>query len=859
MKKIALMLILTFIALIAVSPSLMAKCLENMGCSQNSPFTAKNGFNGKEGADRCEERVVVELVEDDGEWLKSLSSLGVVVEAQRGKLVQLKASSNAIAQITLLDNVKRVRKPGVPIPLKVESEGVQAVGASLLHNLGLRGRGVKVAVLDLGFNIYDPEISENVQEYRSFRFDGDITGGSDENVSHGTACAEIVVDVAPESELYLYNFETDVEYMMAVDYAVSRNVDVISVSVGFLNVGPYDGSNNVAQAADEAQAHGIFFVSAAGNEARSHWGGVFTDEDNDGLHNFTPDDEENDIIVEKESLITVFLSWEDWPTTANDYDLYLYGGPLNTILAVSDEDQNGSQPPIESITYHAVWPGTYRIVIRKADSATPMKMHLFTLNVELEHYVQEGSIVPPGDASGAFTVGAVNLDGEVEPYSSRGPTADGRVKPDITAPDGVVTWIYGGARFYGTSASAPHVAGAAALLLEAEPNLTPQDLKRIMEKTAVDRGESGKDNEYGAGRLNVYAAYSLLKGFYGKATLMVHAHPAQIRYPTEPPSDLTITVNVSYVHDGEILSEDHSTPFQISVDQGSTVNMTVKAPPAGYRWLEWENHGYWLNSSTNVSLKMDGDRVLIAYFEPLVAKAHRVVTVHAHPITVQYPDEPSEELNIVVHAFYTLNETIRSDEFTVGPRPAVIQVDVDSSLNLTISHPPSGYDWLRWKIHGDGENSSQALTISAHTNQTIIAYFEGVKPSQGDFTITITPQVQVYIPGQPVNYTISTSPINNFNDTITLTLEPLPGFEALLQPSIITPGQKSTLTIFTDEKSPQQMVTVTVKASGGGKEHLVQATLQRWIIPWIGLEELASGTVMGITAVLIMKKRRGRG
>jgi len=856
LKKLAVMLTLTLITLTALSPALMAKRLENMACSENLPFKAKSGFKAEEELDRCEERVIVELSDEECAWSERLSSLGVVFEAQRGKLVQLKASSNAVAQITLLDNVKRVRKPGIPVPLRVESEGVQAIRANLLHNLGLHGRNVKVAVLDLGFNIYDPEISENVQEYRSFRFDGDITGGSEENVRHGTACAEIIVDMAPESELYLYNFETDVEYLMAVDYAISRNIDIISMSVGFLNVGPYDGSNPVAEAADEAQAHGIFFVSAAGNEARGHWSGLFRDEDNDGLHNFTPDDEDNDVVVEKESLLTVFLTWEDWPSTANDYDLYLYGGPFNTILAVSDDVQNGSQPPVESIVYHAVKPGTYRIAIRKAVSAAPVKMHLFSLNFELEHHVQEGSIVPPGDASGAFTVGAVKLDGEIEPYSSKGPTVDGRIKPDITAPDGVVTWIYGEERFYGTSASAPHVAGAAALLLEAEPNLTPWDLKRILEETAVDQGASGKDNEYGAGRLDIYAAYSLLKGVYEKATLTVHAHPAQIHYPTEPPSDLNITVSVSYVHDGEILVEDHSTAFQITVDQGSTVNITVKTYPADYRWLEWENYGYWINSSTNVSLKMDGDRVLIAYLKPLEAEAHRLIIIHAHPVTAQYPEEPSEELNITVLAFYTLNETGRSVEFTVGPGPTQIQVDADSSLNLTVSRPPSGYKWVKWKIYGDGEESSQTLTVSANTNQTIIAYFEEVKPSEEDFTVTITPQVQVYIPGQPVNYTILTNPINDFNDTITLTLEPIPGFEALLQPATLMPGQKSTLTIFTDNNSPPQMVTVTVRASGGGREHLIQATLQRWIIPWLRVKEFTAGLTLGIVLTSIMRKRR---
>lgn len=856
MSKLAAAFILTFIAFTAISPGLMVGRSENMVGGETPPFNAENvGFNGREGLKRREERVVVELVEEGGDWPGRFSSLGVVVEAQRGKLVQMKASSDAIAQITLLDEVKRVRRPGIPMPFRVESEGVQAVGASLLHNLGLRGRNVKVAVLDLGFNVYDPEISENVQEYRSFRFDGDITGGSEESMNHGTACAEIVVDMAPESELYLYNFETDVEYLMAVDYAISRNVDIISMSVGFLNVGPYDGSNHVAQAADEAQAHGVFFVSAAGNEARSHWSGVFKDDDNDGLHNFTPDDEENDVSVEKGSLLTVFLSWEDWPSTANDYDLYLYGGPFNEILAVSDEAQNGSQPPVESIAYHAVWPGTYRIVIRKAGSAAPMKMHLFT-NFELEHYVQEGSVVPPGDASGAFTVGAVNLDGELEPYSSRGPTVDGRIKPDITAPDGVSTWIYGGERFYGASASAPHVAGAAALLLEAEPNLTPQDLKRILEETAVDRGVSGKDNEYGAGSLDVYAAYSLLKGVYGKATLTVHAHPSQIRYPAEPPSDLNITVNLSYFHDGEILREDRFTPFQISVDYDSTVNITVNSTPPGYQWREWDNYGHWVSSSRDVSLKMEGDRVLIAYLEPLEAISAGWIAIHAHPVSVEYPDEPLEELPLTLSAFYTRNGASLEAEFTVGPGPAYIQADLGSSLNVSISRPPSGYEWVGWKIHGDGEVSSQTLAISVNINQTVIAYFKEVKPSAGDFTITITPQIQVYIPGQPINYTILTTPLNGFNATIALTLEPLPGFEAILQPAILLPGGRATLTVFTDEKTSTRTLTITVRATGGGKVHLAQALLQRWIIPWAGVKEITVGLALGLAAALILKKRR---
>jgi hypothetical protein len=52
------------------------------------------------------------------------------------------------------------------------------------------------------------------------------------------------------------------------------------------------------------------------------------------------------------------------------------------------------------------------------------------------------------------------------------------------------------------------------------------------------------------------------------------------------------------------------------------------------------------------------------------------------------------------------------------------------------------------------------------------------------------------------------------------------------------------------------MVTVTVRASGGGREHLIQATLQRWIIPWLRVKEFTAGLTLGIVLTSIMRKRR---
>ena len=83
------------------------------------------------------------------------------------------------------------------------SEGVYTIESNVVNNINYTGQGVKVAVIDTGFNVTNPEISANIVNYTSFRSDGDITAGN--NTKHGTAVSQIVVDVAPDVELYLYN------------------------------------------------------------------------------------------------------------------------------------------------------------------------------------------------------------------------------------------------------------------------------------------------------------------------------------------------------------------------------------------------------------------------------------------------------------------------------------------------------------------------------------------------------------------------------------------------------------------------------------------------------------------------------
>ena len=130
----------------------------------------------------------------------------------------------------------------------------------------------------------------------------------------------------------------------------------------------------------------------------------------------------------------------------------------------------------------------------------------------------------PGAAARGITVGAMAdttaLGFKQASFSSRGPTADGRVKPDISAPgvsisSAVAGSINGYASWNGTSMATPFVTGVSLLLRELNPTLTPDAVKALLMSTAVDWGVAGADNDYGAGRLDAHRALTSAAGIAG--------------------------------------------------------------------------------------------------------------------------------------------------------------------------------------------------------------------------------------------------------------------------------------------------------------------------------------------------------
>lgn len=153
------------------------------------------------------------------------------------------------------------------------------------------------------------------------------------------------------------------------------------------------------------------------------------------------------------------------------------------------------------------------------------------------------TIGPPGCARYVITVGAVDDNDRVARFSSRGPTADGRVKPDIVFPGvGIVAPQAAGTRLGtvveegyvtadGTSMATPHASGVAALMLQANPQLTAEQVKTLMLAGGIDIG--ALPNEQGVGRGDAYRAY--LKAIGEE---LPEPPPPPTPTPTEPPGCL---------------------------------------------------------------------------------------------------------------------------------------------------------------------------------------------------------------------------------------------------------------------------------------------------------------------------------
>ena len=440
-------------------------------------------------------------------------------------------------------------------PISGQAVGVHRASAWNLD--GNTGQGIKVGIIELGFkgfrNLMGTELPPSV-EARCYTAVGQFTNtlaDCDAVSVHGAAVAESVLDIAPDVSLYLAKITTAGDLKASVDWMIAQGVDVINQSLAWTFDGPGDGTSpygdSPLKTVDTAVSRGIVWVNSAGNAAKQTWFGPFYNTDGDTFHDFYVVagggvNETIDMYLSSSTSLYAQLRWDDtWEGAARDVDLYLWKhstGQNNPgkWVANSRDHQNGGtgDVPFERLRFrptHSLGQ-RYGLVIDLHAGSTPAWLHLTVWNADFydilgwSQATLRGSIANPAESAnaGLLAVGAAahSSTSSIESFSSRGPTPDNRVKPDIVGADRSSVASY--TEFAGTSQSSPHVAGLAALVLERFPTLTPAQVASYLKNHAAQRTESSPNNTdpnniWGHGFAQLPAPVACQQALIGSGTL----------------------------------------------------------------------------------------------------------------------------------------------------------------------------------------------------------------------------------------------------------------------------------------------------------------------------------------------------
>ncbi|MEO6135037.1 MAG: MBG domain-containing protein [Ginsengibacter sp.] len=477
-----------------------------------------------------------------------------------------------IANLLKLDMLPNLINFCRPVYPPVINSGVaQSAGDSAMRTNYVRkgfkvqGEGVRIGVLSDSYNSLpgNPAYNDVIN--------GDLPGaGNPQNTNpvkvlkeypygqrtdEGRAMLQIIHDVAPKADLSFRTGSISAgDFAVGIQELAADNCNVIVDDITYITE-PFFRKGVVETAISDVTSKGVTYITSAGNFGNKSYGSLFKAVDvpegySGKAHDFGGGDIlQSDSVKGTElnpGIYTIVLQWEDdiyslnGSGTSNDLDIYLADENGNPIVGYNRDNTGGD--PFEILPFSVTGNTVVNImIINRSPNPTPglrFKYVVFRGDLKINEYSSESStIVGHSNSADAITVGAARYNRTpafgtstpvLESFSSVGGTmTTGGMrsqKPDLIGPDGVNTTVDfknvdlegdGLPNFFGTSAAAPHVAGAVALLLQVEKKynnkvVSPADVKSILTGNAIDMDIPGFDFNTGHGFIQADASLRTL-------------------------------------------------------------------------------------------------------------------------------------------------------------------------------------------------------------------------------------------------------------------------------------------------------------------------------------------------------------
>ena len=421
-------------------------------------------------------------------------------------------------------------------------ESAPFIGSHEAWDAGYKGKGITVAIIDTGVDYTHPDLVHAFDEYLGWDFvDNDADPQEGPGQYHGTHVAGTVAanggikGVAPEATLIAYrvlgpNGGSTEDVVASIERAVLDGVDVMNLSLGNSLNNP-DWATSIAL--DWAMAEGVVAVTSNGNSGPNNWtvGSPGTSREAISVgatqlpyNVFTAKTTSSDGVSFASSAVQGFPSEEALlALNGHNFDLVDvgFGAPADFVGKdlkgkIALISRGAGIPFVDKATEAKKAGAVGAILYNNAAGTMPVIPGMDVPTIMLSQTDGKALLGKVNEITVAFDIKFAGRIGEtVADFSSRGPVMETwMIKPDVSAPGVNIVSTFPGesyAALQGTSMAAPHVAGAAALILQANPSWGTKEVKAALMNTAVDMinpatGKVYPHNTQGAGSIRVLDA-----------------------------------------------------------------------------------------------------------------------------------------------------------------------------------------------------------------------------------------------------------------------------------------------------------------------------------------------------------------